>query len=42
MEDAEHIKPYIDKRPECEKRHARAVRLYREITDPALKHEQWA
>ncbi|MBK5964762.1 hypothetical protein CCR95_11890 [Thiocystis minor] len=40
MEDAEHIKPYIDKRPEYEKLYARAVHLYREITDQALKNEQ--
>ncbi|MBK1719156.1 hypothetical protein [Thiocystis violacea] len=42
IEDAEHIKPYIDKRPEFEKLYARAVHLYREITEQALKNEPGA
>lgn len=42
IEDAEHIKPYIDKRPEYEKLYARAVHLYKEITDKALANEPGA
>ena len=42
MEDAEHIKTYIGKRPEYEKLYASAVHLYKEITDKALQNEQGA
>ncbi|MBK1724024.1 hypothetical protein [Thiocystis violacea] len=42
MEDAEHIKRLVDKRPEFESLYARAVHLYKEITDKALENEQGA
>ncbi|MBK1720383.1 hypothetical protein [Thiocystis violacea] len=40
MEDAEHIKRFVDKRPKFGPLYARAVHLYKEITDKALENEQ--
>ncbi|MBK5967230.1 MULTISPECIES: hypothetical protein [Thiorhodovibrio] len=42
MEDAESIKAYVDKRPEFGKLYARAVHLYKDITDKALANEPGA
>ena len=40
MEDAEHIKRYVDKRPDLQNFYARVVGLYGEITTKALENEQ--
>ncbi len=38
MEDAREVKTLIDKHPEYQDLYARAVRLYKEITDKALEN----
>ena len=38
--DATKIKPIVDRHPEYEELVARAVHLYREITDKALENEK--
>jgi len=40
MQDAEEIKPYVDKRPEYQILYTRAIGLYGEITKKGLENEQ--
>jgi hypothetical protein len=40
MEDAEHVKRYVDQRPDLQSLYTRAVALYSEITKKALENEQ--
>jgi hypothetical protein len=40
MSDAEEIKRYVDKVPDLQNLYARAVSLYRDITNKALENEQ--
>jgi hypothetical protein len=42
FEDAQHIKPFLHKHPEWQPLMARAVELYKEITDKALANEKAA
>lgn len=40
VEDAEHVKRYVDQRPDLQRLYTRAVALYGEITRKALENEQ--
>ena len=40
MNDAEEIKPYVDRRPKYQTLYTRAVGLYGEITKKGLENEQ--
>jgi len=42
MEDAQHVKPLVHKHPEWQPLVARAVELYKQITERALANEQAA
>jgi len=40
LEDAQYIKPYVNKHPEWQSLASRAMSLYKEIMDQALENEQ--
>ncbi len=40
FEDAQHIRPLVDRHPEWQDLATRLVQLYKEITDKALENEQ--
>jgi hypothetical protein len=40
LEDAQYIKPYVDKHPEWQSLASRAMSLYKEIMDKALENEK--
>lgn len=40
LRDAGHVKPLVDKHPEYQDLVAKALHLYHEITEQALKNEQ--
>jgi hypothetical protein len=40
MHDAEHIKRFVDKRPDMQKLYTRAISLHKEITRKGLENEQ--